>query len=117
MNDADGTGESVSSVSGDVARRASCPACGAEDNDDGDGFCETCGHRLVFASGAPSIPPAETVGGWRVGGARAPDDFEAIANDGRRAIVVVGAADALASEVSALEALREHAFFPRVIRN
>jgi len=117
VNEADETENLVSSASGSVARRASCPACGAEDNDDGDGFCALCGHRLVFASGAPSIPPAETVGGWRVGGARAPDDFEASGEGGRRAIVVVGAADALASEVAALDALRDHPSFPRVLES
>jgi PPM family protein phosphatase len=109
----DGTGSFVSSV---IARRATCPACGEDDRDDGDGFCSECGHRLVFASGAPSIPPAEIVGGWRVQTARAPDDFEA-RGDGGRAIVVVGAAEALAAEVSALETMRDDARFPRVLEN
>jgi PPM family protein phosphatase len=94
-------------------RRATCPACGEDDKDDGDGFCAACGHRLVFASGAPSIPPEETVGGWKVGAARAPDDFEARGDQGR-AIVVVGMAPALAAEVSALDALRDDPSFPRV---
>jgi serine/threonine protein phosphatase PrpC len=100
-------------------RRATCPACGVDDRDDGDGFCAECGHRLVFASGAPSIPPAEAVGGWKVKTARAPDDFEAVGSAGSpgRAIVVVGAAEALAAEVSALEAMRSDPRFPRVIEN
>jgi serine/threonine protein phosphatase PrpC len=113
VNDADAMG---SFASGAIARRATCPACGEDDKDDGDGFCSECGHRLVFASGAPSIPPAETVGGWTVNGARAPDDFEA-RGDGGRALVVVGAAEALAAEVCALEALRDDGSFPRVLEN
>ena len=48
--------------------------------------------------------------------ARAPDDFEA-RGDGGRAIVVVGAAEALAAEVSALEVLRDDRRFPRVLEN
>jgi serine/threonine protein phosphatase PrpC len=113
---ADGTGSFVTRA---IARRATCPACGVEDRDDGDGFCAECGHRLVFASGAPSIPPAEAVGGWKVQTARAPDDFEALGGDGgrSRALVVVGAAEPLAAEVSALEALRKDSRFPRVIEN
>ncbi|HEY2515782.1 MAG TPA: PP2C family serine/threonine-protein phosphatase [Polyangiaceae bacterium] len=98
-----------------MARRASCPACTGE-RDDGDGFCVDCGHRLVFASGAPQIPPTETVGQWAVGQARAPDDFEARGEAGR-AIVVVGAAQALASEVSALQAMREDPRFPQVLEH
>ena len=109
----DGTGSFLSSVR---ARRASCPACGMDDRDDGDGFCAECGHRLVFASGAPSIPPAEMVGGWRVQAARAPDDFEARGENGR-ALVVVGAAEPIAAEVSALEAMRGDPRFPRVLEN
>jgi serine/threonine protein phosphatase PrpC len=111
VNDTDGTG---ALAAGGVARRASCPACGAEDKDDGDGFCELCGHRLVFASGAPSIPSAETVGGWRIGTARGPDDFDAIGDAGK-AVVVVGGAEALAAEVMALEALSGASSFPRVL--
>ena len=49
-----------------ITRRATCPACGEDDRDDGDGFCSECGHRLVFASGAPSISPAEVVGRWSI---------------------------------------------------
>ena len=113
MNDADVTGSFVSRA---IARRATCPACGEDDRDDGDGFCSECGHRLVFASGAPSIPAAEIVGSWTVHGARAPDDFEA-RGDGGRALVVVGAAEVLAAEVSALEALRDDPSFPRVLEN
>ena len=101
------------------ARRASCPACGAEDRDDGDGFCTECGHRLVFASGAPTIPAAEHVGKWIVRDARAPDDFDAVdrRGDGGRAIVVVGAREALAAEVLALETLREARAFPQVLEH
>jgi serine/threonine protein phosphatase PrpC len=113
VNDADGTGSFISSA---IARRATCPACGEDDKDDGDGFCSECGHRLVFASGAPSIPAAETVGAWKVNEARAPDDFEA-RGDGGRAIVVVGGAEALAAEVSALEVMRDDRRFPRVLEN
>src|ERR1700722_13580012 len=106
LSDADGTGSFISSA---IARRATCPACGQDDRDDGDGFCAECGHRLVFPRGAPSIPPAEAVGGWRVQTARAPDDFEALGEqgDGQRAIVVVGAAEAVAAEGSALETMRD----------
>jgi serine/threonine protein phosphatase PrpC len=110
-------GDSVGSfVATAITRRATCPACGEEDRDDGDGFCAECGHRLIFASGAPSIPPAEVVGGWRVQTSRAPDDFEARGANGR-AIVVVGAAEPIAAEVSALEAMRDDPRFPRVLEN
>jgi serine/threonine protein phosphatase PrpC len=109
----DGRGPFLSSM---PARRATCPACGADDRDDGDGFCSECGHRLVFASGAPSIPPAEMVGAWRVQAPRAPDDFEARSENGR-ALVVVGAAEPIAAEVSALEAMRGDPRFPRVLEN
>jgi serine/threonine protein phosphatase PrpC len=59
------------------------------------------------------------VGGWRVKTARAPDDFEAVGGVGgkSKAIVVVGAAEPLAAEVSALEAMRTDARFPRVLEN
>jgi len=101
------------------ARRAACPACAAEDRDDGDGFCTECGHRLVFASGAPSIPPAAHVGRWTVREARAPDDFEAVdpQSETGRTLVVVGAREALLSEVNALEALRGDPAFPSVIEH
>jgi serine/threonine protein phosphatase PrpC len=51
--------------------------------------------------------------------ARAPDDFEALGErgDARRAIVVVGAAEAVAAEVSALETMRDDGRFPRVLEN
>ncbi len=48
--------------------------------------------------------------------ARAPDDFEAH-GEGGNAIVVVGAADALAAEVAALEALGGDGPFPRVLES
>ena len=99
-----------------LARRANCPACAEEDRDDGDGFCEGCGHRLVFASGAPVIPPAEVVGRWSIGEARASDDFKA-KGDGGSAIVVVGALEALTAEVSALEAMRGDGRFPRLLED
>jgi serine/threonine protein phosphatase PrpC len=112
----------AAAVSGRPARRASCPACGADDRDDGDGFCAECGHRLVFASGAPSIPAAERVGRWQVREARAPDDFDAIdaaapAKDEARAIVVVGAREAIVAEVAALEIVGRDAAFPRVVEH
>jgi serine/threonine protein phosphatase PrpC len=112
VNDTDTTG----SVSHAVVRRATCPACGEDDKDDGDGFCAECGHRLVFASGAPSIPAAETVGGWTIRGARSADDFEGRGESGR-ALVVVGAAEVLAAEVSALETLRTDPSLPRVLES
>jgi serine/threonine protein phosphatase PrpC len=107
--------EMDSFVTNAIARRASCPACSGE-RDDGDGFCVDCGHRLVFASGAPSIPAAELVGDWSVREARAPDDFDA-RGAGGRAIVVVGTAEALASERSALAAVSRDHRFPRVIEH
>ncbi len=109
------------SHSGRSPRRASCPACAAEDRDDGDGFCAECGHRLVFASGAPTLPAAARVGKWTVREARAPDDFEAkdtaSVGESARAIVVVGAREALASEALAIEALHGEPAFPRVVEH
>jgi serine/threonine protein phosphatase PrpC len=109
--ESEGTGDFVT---GAIARRATCPACGSEDKDDGDGYCIECGHRLVFASGAPSIPPAESVGSWSIREARAPDDFAA-ERSGRTAVLVVGDRDVLAAEVAALALLAGSPSFPRVV--
>jgi serine/threonine protein phosphatase PrpC len=49
--------------------------------------------------------------------ARAPDDFEARGDDDRRVVVVVGVAEAIASEANALEALRGDSRFPQVLEH
>jgi serine/threonine protein phosphatase PrpC len=84
-----------------------CPSCGANDADDGDGYCSSCGHKLAGGTAAPDalLPIGATIGGRVVTEAHDRDDFAAKDPSGREVTVAVGAPESLALEAEAARAL------------
>jgi PPM family protein phosphatase len=104
-------GRSVGPASG-----TSCDACGADDSDDGDGYCMVCGHKIAgVAARAPSpLAPGTQLGSYMVR-QTAGDRATASAPDGTEVLLVVGRPDALAHEADALAGVGPHPSFPRVV--
>ena len=126
-----------------VRASGACEACGADDSDDGDGYCTICGHRLGGAATAPAAAPsgASSVAAGSLGlgvrsaaagpgleglspGARlgnyvvrnsAGDRATASTPDGVEVLLVVGRRDALAHEAAALDRVGAHRAFPGVV--
>lgn len=95
-----------------------CDACGASNADDGDGYCQTCGHKLAHVSEASQTRD------WSAKGAhvgqfivRQSADDAALASrpDGTEVLLVRGTPAALGTETEALARVGAHRSFPRVI--
>jgi serine/threonine protein phosphatase PrpC len=131
----------------ETSRKAprACDACGAEDTDDGDGYCTVCGHRLGSTSARavpePTAPPALAKGiaspalakqaapptlaglmftpGTRLGAYlvrhASGDRVTASTPDGTEVALVLGAPPALAHEAELLGRLGAHPAFPRLV--
>ncbi len=101
-----------------------CDACGAEHADDGDGYCNVCGHKLSVGvlrpTPAPSTPthsrvqPGMHLGGYVVRQASG-DRVTGSSPDGSEVLLVLGERDALAHEADALARIGEHRSFPHVV--
>jgi serine/threonine protein phosphatase PrpC len=94
-----------------------CDACGAEDPDDGDGYCTRCGNKLAsqaVSAGGSTLVPGMRLGGYMVR-QTAGDRATASSPDGSEVLLVVGEARALKLEAEALERIGEHRSFPRVV--
>jgi serine/threonine protein phosphatase PrpC len=105
-----------------------CDGCGAENADDGDGYCRVCGHKLAAGKAAPA-PTGRGARGEGSGGALTPgmrvgsymvrqsagDRATASSPDGTEVLLVVGGPAALAYEADALERVGTHPSFPRVV--
>ncbi len=87
-----------------------CPGCGAENSNDDDGYCASCGLRLPTHVSTPPLPPGSKVGAFMVSATRAGDDREAVDDAGSTVLLVAGGREAdaiLAAEHAALERLAD----------
>ncbi len=96
---------------------AKCPACGAAEPDEGDGYCSSCGHRLAGNRATPPlIPIGAKIAGSEVIAARAADDFVVRGPHGELT-VAIGSVSAVAAEAAALAALGGVAPFPKLVEH
>ncbi len=98
-----------------------CGACGAQNADDGDGYCKICGHRLASTpppadeEPAASLRSGAAIGGYSIVGPAARDDARAMKDDGTEAFLVLGSPAAVDIEAEALNTLGDGRAFPRVL--
>jgi PPM family protein phosphatase len=95
-----------------AANASTCGACGASGTDPGDGYCNSCGHRMTQEAAPAPRSVSSTLGELTVLRVHRPAELVVRDSSGHKWLLVHGDAGDLEGEALARAALRQESAFP-----